>query len=63
MPSLAPFALITVISIVLSVASMKSTDSNVRQGLSSEELVELLNLGGHVEGGFFAVPTRRIIAC
>ena len=32
---------------------MKSTDSIVRQGLSAEELVELLNLGGHVEGGFF----------
>ncbi len=32
---------------------MKSIDSNVRQGLSAEELVELLNLGGHIEGGFF----------
>ncbi|MBE59537.1 MAG: cupin [Gammaproteobacteria bacterium] len=32
---------------------MKSTDSIVRQRLSAEELVELLNLGGHVEGGFF----------
>ena len=32
---------------------MKSTDSIVRQRLTAEELVELLNLGGHVEGGFF----------
>ena len=32
---------------------MKPTDSIVRQSLSAEELVELLNLGEHVEGGFF----------
>ena len=48
--SLTLFALIL---LAVAVTQAHSGLAKSSQGLSANELVDLLNLGGHVEGGFF----------
>lgn len=53
MSSLRSLTLFALILLAVAVIQAHSGVAKSSQGLSADELVNLLNLGGHVEGGFF----------
>ena len=53
MSSLRSLTLFALILLAVAVIQAHSGVAKSSQGLSANELVDLLNLGGHVEGGFF----------
>ena len=53
--------LCALLSACTSVASNNKPVESLEQKLTAEQLIESLNLNGHVEGGFFAKRLKQII--